>query len=249
MNFKRYIILVVMGLLSTVTMLAQSQGGSGGDDGGGDNDNSGIHEDPGRAAIIIHCTSQEKSENNSLAEALPLQALSHTYTGKQMEDTRKAIEDFRSYLDSVRHYIAIAADLYFMYLEVGETIKNIKELQDICSEHPDNAVAVSLSERRSHLYKEVASEGVLIISDIRKALFSKTKMTEYERYNILSSIRPKLQRINSRIRALIKYVRYTNFSIIWDEMVGRMRRFELANTGDCARAAMDRWIYTYQHVR
>ena len=235
--------MVIIAVLFSVSAFGQSSSDGGGGDSGGSN--SGLHIDPTRAAILEVCKEQETKELNSLQKALPLQATSHTVTGTQLEQTRKAIEDFRSYLDSTRHYIAIAADLYFMYMEVGETIKNVRELETLCNEHPDNAFAVALSQRKSHLYKEIASEGILIASDVRQALFSKTKMTEYERYNILSKIRPKLQRINKKIKALQKYIRYTNFTILWDELIEKTRRYQLANTGECARQAMGRWKYNY----
>ena len=65
-----------------------------------------------------------------------------------------------------------------------------------------------------------------LVGDIRTVLSKKKRMTEKERLQMLSNIRPKLKRLNIKLVRIEKMVRYYSFVQLWDELDARRHRFD-----------------------
>ena len=78
------------------------------------------------------------------------------------------------------------------------------------------------------------------MNDIRQVCMSDTKMTEKQRMEIVFAIRPKLKRINKKLKHLALAVKYTSFADVWAEIDegGRPRPTDKA---EIVQAAMRRW--------
>ena len=104
--------------------------------------------------------------------------------------------------------------------------KNVSDLNDVVSSHPANALAVAFHSRRNVVYRNIIINGVNIVMDIKTLCFENAKMTEKEKNEMLTNIRPKLRQMNRQLRAMNMAIRYTTFLDVWNEITDRARAYE-----------------------
>ena len=144
-------------------------------------------------------------------EAQGLMTAGHMYMKSEVEKTTSFQRDFNEYLDSLHNLISYAAEIYGIYYDVTKISKSLKELKDVVNERPTNSFAVAFSTHSNRLYSDIYETGIKIVNDIRDACFSKQKLTEAQRYKIISKVRPKLYQLNRQIKDLSFAIYYTSF--------------------------------------
>ena len=82
-------------------------------------------------------------------------------------------------------------------------------------QHAEGAFAVALTPRRNQIYRDLILGSVEIVNDIRQVCMNNTKMTEKQRMEIVFAIRPKLKRMNKKLKHLALAVKYTSFVDVW----------------------------------
>jgi tRNA A37 threonylcarbamoyladenosine modification protein TsaB len=99
-------------------------------------------------------------------------------------------------------------------------IRNLRNMADQIARSPANAVAVALSANRNKVYRQVILQTVEIVNDIRMVCLSDVKMTEKERTEIFFGVRPKLKEMNRTLQRLVRAVKYTSLTDVWNEISG-----------------------------
>lgn len=148
-------------------------------------------------AKIIESTS--KLLEKSIEAEIGMQALEttgHVWIRSEVETTTNFQRQFNDYLDTFHNMLSLAAEVYGIYYEITRTSKNLKSLSDVVAASPSNVLAVAFSARRGTVYRDLIKASIDIVMDVKK-LFDNSKMTEQERNNIVSGVRPKLHRISS----------------------------------------------------
>ena len=183
--------------------------------------------DPTLAAMIALYT--EKAEN------------------EEVDGTWQIQKEFNDYLDTFRGIIVYAAQIYGFYHEIDKMIGNMGKLNDQILKSPGNAVAVALSANRNKVYRQVILQSVEIVNDIRMVCLSDVKMTEKERTEVFFGVRPKLKEMNKTLQRLIKAVKYTSLTDVWNEITERQP--SKADVPDITEKAFQRWRSIGKTVR
>lgn len=163
-----------------------------------------------------------KAQDNILGVALG----QHIMTKEEVDKTTNLQKEFNEYLSNFDDILTIAAEIYAIYYEVDQAVKNLKELKSVTVSCPANTLAVALSRSKSHIYNDVIENGIQIANDVAKLLpISKdkdknTKMTELERIQCISDIRISLRNMNFRMRKMNRLIRYTTLMDSWYELKG-----------------------------
>ena len=133
-------------------------------------------------------------------------------------------------------------------------IKNLNNLKDQIARSPANAVAVALSANRNKVYRQVILQSVEIVNDIRMVwndirmvCLSDTKMTEKERTEVFFGVRPKLKEMNKTLQRLVRAVKYTSLTDVWNEISGNQP--DKADIEDISRESFQRWRTIGKTVR
>ena len=175
--------------------------------------------DPTRVAAIELASSQAKKTLESQVKAQGLMTTGHIWTKEEIEATTEFQREFNTYLDMFHDVISIAAEVYGIYYEVKQTSKNVKNIGEVLSNSPTNALAVAFSAKRSVVYRNIIRESLDIIMDIRKVTMEESKMTEREKLKVIGAIRPKLHKFNKHLQSLTLALRYTSFVDVWNELM------------------------------
>ncbi len=168
--------------------------------------------DPVLAGMIALYSEKAEKQLESQEKAMLLQTTGHIWTKEEVEATTDWQRQFNDYLDSFRSVISYAAQIYGFYHEIGKLTENMGSLTRQLTSHPDNALAVALTPRRSAIYRDLVLGSVDIVNDIRQVCLSDVKMTEKERMEIVFGIRPKLKAMNKLLVRLTLAVKYTTLS-------------------------------------
>ena len=158
----------------------------------------------------------------------------------QSKKTLNAQREFNEYLDQFNEVIQIAAEVYGIYHEVSQVAKNIKELNNIVSNTPANALAVAFSSKRNKIYTDLVMTSLDIAKDIHKVCFSGAKMTEKERIKIILGMRPKLKKTNYQLRRMAMFIKYTTFLDVWNDILDK-HYFKPANRQEIILRCQQRW--------
>lgn len=197
-NAYRYILICIMLIVASLRMSAQN--------------------DPTLAGMIMLYTEQAEKQLKAQEEMMMMQSTGHIWTKEQVEATTDLQKEFNTYLDSVRSIIVYAAEIYGFYHEISKLTDNMGDFTTQLKKNSTNAVAVALSAKRNQVYRELIIGSVEIVNDIRTICLSNNKMTEKERIEVVFGIRPKLQRMNKKLQALTRAVKYTTLGDIWIEI-------------------------------
>ena len=110
-----------------------------------------------------------------------------------------------------------------------------------------NSLAVALSANRNKVYREVILQSVEIVNDIRIVCLSDVKMTEKEHTEIVFGVRPKLKGMNKKLERLIRAVKYTTLTDVWNEVSGQQP--DKADVESISTEAFRRWKTMGKTVR
>ena len=142
----------------------------------------------------------------------------------------------------------MAAEVYGVYYEITRTSKNLKSLSEVVAASPSNVLAVAFSARRGTVYRDLIKASIDIVMDVKK-LFDNSKMTEQERNNIVSGVRPKLHRINLKLTQLTFAIRYTSFLDVWNEVLNRTYTIDPRKKTDIIEKCRREWKNNAKSVR
>ena len=126
-------------------------------------------------------------------------------------------------------------------------INNLSNLADQIAKSPANAVAVALSANRNKVYRQVILQSVEIVNDIRMVCLSDVKMTEKERTEVFFGVRPKLKEMNKTLQRLVRAVKYTSLTDVWNEISGNQP--DKADVEDISKESFQRWRTIGKTVR
>ena len=203
--------------------------------------------DPTLAAMIVLYTEKAESTLQSQEEAMLLESTGHVWIKEEVDATADIQKEFNDYLDTFHGIIAYAAQIYGFYHETEKMLKNLNNLKDQIARSPANAVAVALSANRNKVYRQVILQSVEIVNDIRMVCLSDTKMTEKERTEVFFGVRPKLKEMNKTLQRLVRAVKYTSLTDVWNEISGNQP--DKADIEDISRESFQRWRTIGKTVR
>ena len=182
--------------------------------------------DPVRAAMIDQYSKQAKKTLEAQNRAQALMTTGHLWMQTEIEQTTDFQREFSNYLDRFHDILGFAAEIYGIYYEITQISKNVSDLNDVVASHPANALAVAFHTRRNAVYRNIIINGVNIVMDIKTLCFDDSKMTEQEKNEMITNIRPKLRQMNKQLRALALAVKYTTFLDVWNEITDRASAYE-----------------------
>ena len=203
--------------------------------------------DPTLAAMIALYTEKAENTLKSQEEAMLLESTGHVWIKEEVDGTWQIQKEFNDYLDTFRGIIVYAAQIYGFYHEIDKMVGNMGKLNDQIAKSPENAVAVALSANRNKVYRQVILQSVEIVNDIRMVCLSDVKMTEKERTEVFFGVRPKLKEMNKTLQRLIKAVKYTSLTDVWNEITERQP--SKADVPDITDKAFQRWRSIGKTVR
>lgn len=182
--------------------------------------------DPIRAGLFVNYAKQAKQALKAQDAVMSMNLAGHIYLKEQVEATTNFQRQFNDYLTSFGDILSLAADIYGIYYEVDQAVKNIKELKSIASSSPANLLAVAFSEKKNNIYVDVIDHGIQFAADIRQLLpirkdrSKNTKMTEFERFKTIGNVRRSLRSMNYKIKRMNRIIRYTTLMDSWYELRG-----------------------------
>ena len=176
-----------------------------------------------------------------------LESTGHVWVKEEVDGTWQIQKEFNDYLDLFHGIVVYAAQIYGFYQEIDKMVGNLGKLSDQIAKSPGNAVAVALSANRNKVYREVILQSVEIVNDIRLVCLLDIKMTEKERTEIFFGVRPKLKEMNRKLQRLVRAVKYTSLSDVWNEINGRQP--SKAEVQDITDKAFQRWRTIGKTVR
>ena len=202
--------------------------------------------DPTLAAMIVPYTEKAESTLQSQEEAMLLESTGHVWVKEEVDATWHIQKEFND-LDTFHGIIVYAAQIYGFYHETEKMINNLGNLADQIAKSPANAVAVALSANRNKVYRQVILQSVEIVNDIRMVCLSDTKMTEKERTEVFFGVRPKLKEMNKTLQRLVRAVKYTSLTDVWNEISGNQP--DKADIEDISKESFQRWRTLGKTVR
>ena len=176
--------------------------------------------DPTLAAMILLYTEKAENSLRTEQEAMLLETSGHIWVKSEVDGVRKLDEEFNGYLDMFHGIIVYAAQIYGFYHEIDRLAENFGKLTERIAQSPGNALAVALSANRNKVYREVILQSVEIVNDIRIVCLSDVKMTEKERTEVFFGVRPKLKEMNKTLQRLVRAMKYTSLTDVWNEISG-----------------------------
>lgn len=203
--------------------------------------------DPTLAAMIVLYTEKAESTLQSQEEAMLLESTGHVWIKEEVDATADIQKEFNDYLDTFHGIIVYAAQIYGFYHETEKMINNLSNLADQIAKSPANAVAVALSANRNKVYRQVILQSVEIVNDIRMVCLSDVKMTEKERTEVFFGVRPKLKEMNKTLQRLVRAVKYTSLTDVWNEISGNQP--DKADIEDISKESFQRWRTIGKTVR
>lgn len=196
--------------------------------------------DVARAGAITALTPKIKKVLGVQIETQMEMAGGHLLVSEEVKATTNFQREFNEYLDDFKDVLSIAAQIYGVYYEVNNLVTNINNLSKAVADAPTNTLAVAFSANRNTYYVQLVETSIDLIEDIRKVCFG-PKMTEKEKNDILTSIRPRLKKVNLQTRMLERVIRYTSLADVWREITGRVFKPEIRTRVEIGKECMERW--------
>jgi len=197
--------------------------------------------DPVRAAMIDQYSRQAKKALEAQNKAQALMTTGHMWMQTEIEATTNFQREFNEYLDKFHDVLGFAAEIYGIYYEITQVSKNVADLNDVVASYPANALAVAFHTRRNTVYRNIIVNGVNIVMDIKTLCFDNAKMTEQEKNEMITAVRPKLREMNRQLRALGRAIRYTTFLDVWNEITDRAGSYGDIDKRDIIDRCMRDW--------
>ena len=140
---------------------------------------------------------------------------------EEVDATADIQKEFNDYLDTFHGIIVYAAQIYGFYHETEKMINNLSNLADQIAKSPANAVAVALSANRNKVYRQVILQSVEIVT--------------------------KLKEMNKTLQRLVRAVKYTSLTDVWNEISGNQP--DKADIEDISKESFQRWRTIGKTVR
>ena len=172
-----------------------------------------------RATMFLTYAQQAKVTLIAQDAALNLNLTGHKFLGEEVEKITDFQRQFNNYLNSFGDILSIAAEIYGIYYEVNQALKNIDRLKNTSISCPANLVAVALSERKNNIYVDVIENGIQIVP-LSKDKDKNAKMTEKEGIECIGKIRKSLRALNYKMRKMNRLFSYTTLLDSWYELKG-----------------------------
>ena len=191
---------------------------------------SNAQTDPVRAKLFTDYAKSEakaiKSQNKQLEQMIGL----HKLTSDEVKKITNYQKRYNEYLDSLKNFLTWAANIYTIFYEVDQTVKNLNELKSIVVTCPSNTMAVALSRSKNNIYNDVIDNGIQVALDVKRLLplsedgDRNSKMSEFERIECIERVRNDLRSMNYKIRKMCRLMRYTTLMDSWYEQKGTYRK-------------------------
>lgn len=206
----------------------------------------GPYNDGARSVAIIRCSKTAEGLYRRVVGEQGLIAVEYQLLDQNSDKMARYEKEFSDYLDEFHDVISYAAEIYGVYYEIKETITCLNSLNGTISKHgAGNMVAVVLSNNRSTVYRELMENSISVIADV-KQLFDGTKMTEKERNELISGIRPKIRLVNRTLKKMDALIRFTSLGHVWRELTGTV--YVAKSKKGIAEACVGRWKGNYKDV-
>lgn len=194
--------------------------------------------DPGLVALIEVYKDKEKKMYKAQEAVMLTETTNHIWLNSETKAIYDLQKEFNDYIDTFRGAIVYAAQIYGFYWEINNLVDNMTTISRQIGEAPANPFAVALSARRNNIYTDIIQTTSGIVNNVRHACIG-TKMTEKERIELIFDIRPRLQKLNTKLKRLSKMLKYTNMSDVWREIQGRTRN--RSDKSDIIRQSFADW--------
>ena len=161
---------------------------------------------------------------------------------------QQAKKAFNDYLNSFDDILTVAADIYGIYMEVDEAMKNVKVVKGIVVRQPANVLAVAFSQSKNNIYTDIIENGLKLAADIEQILPLKkdqdknAKMTQYERLKVMDNIRLNLRTLNRKLRILSRLIHYTTIMDSWYDLKGTGKEYQPRKMGSITKDCLRTWM-------
>jgi len=200
-----------------------------------------------RAGMFATYATQAKKALRAQDALLAGNLTGHKYLKGEVEATTNFQRQFNEYLNSFDDILTVAADMYGIYMEVDEALKNVKVVKDIAVRQPANVLAVAFSRSKNNIYTDIIENGLKLAADIEQIVPLKkdqdknAKMTQYERFKVMDNIRLNLRGLNRKLRTLSRLIHYTTIMDSWYDMKGTGREYRPRKMGSITSECLKTW--------
>lgn len=208
-----------------------------------------------RAGLFVAYTASAKKVLLAQDALLGTNLTGHKYLKEQVEVTTNFQREFDKYLTNFTDVLNVAADIYGIFIEVDDAIKNVKVVKDIVVRQPGNVLAVALSKSKNNIYTDLIENGLQIAADIEHLLPLKkdkeknAKMTQYERFKVLGNVRANLQKLNKKLRTLGRLINYTRIMDSWYDLKGTGKVYQPRRMSEVTNDCLKSWIRRANKVK
>lgn len=229
-SIRRAAISVILGFSLSISLFAQN---------GPDGVRAGMF-----ATYAKQATKALKAQDVLLAGNLT----GHKYLKEEVAATTNFQRQFNDYLNSFDDILTVAADIYGIYMEVDEAMKNVKVVKGIIVRQPANVLAVALSQSKNNIYTDIIENGLKLAADIEQILPLKkdqdknAKMTQYERLKVMDNIRLNLRTLNRKLRNLSRLIHYTTIMDSWYDLKGTGKEYQPRKMGSITKDCLKTWM-------
>lgn len=204
--------------------------------------------DPIRAGLFVTYAQQAKKALATQDALLGVNLTGHKYLKDEVDKITNFQRQFNNYLNSFDDILNVAADIYGIYTEVDEAMKNMKAVKNIVVRQPANVLAVAFSKSKNNIYTDLIENGMKLAVDIEQILPLKkdpeknAKMTQYERFKVIDNIRMNLRALNKKLRTLNRLIRYTTIMDSWYDLKGTGKEYRPRKMGIITKDCLKSWM-------
>jgi len=208
-----------------------------------------------RAAMFATYAKQAKKALKAQDVLLGGNLTGHKYLKDEVEATTNFQRQFNDYLNSFDDILTVAADIYGIYMEVDEAMRNLKVVKEIVVRQPANVLAVAFSRSKNNIYTDVIENGLKLAADIEQILPLKkdqdrnAKITQYERLKVMDNIRLNLRTLNRKLRTLSRLIHYTTIMDSWYDLKGTGREYQPRKMGSITKDCLKTWMKHAKSVK
>lgn len=201
-----------------------------------------------RAAMFATYAKQTKKALKAQDVLLGGNLTGHKYLKDEVEATTNFQRQFNDYLNSFDDILTVAADIYGIYMEVDEAMRNLKVVKEIVVRQPANVLAVAFSRSKNNIYTDVIENGLKLAADIEQILPLKkdqdrnAKITQYERLKVMDNIRLNLRTLNRKLRTLSRLIHYTTIMDSWYDLKGTGKEYQPRKMGSITKNCLKTWM-------
>ena len=186
-----------------------------------------------RAAMFATYAKQAKKALKAQDVLLGGNLTGHKYLKDEVEATTNFQRQFNDYLNSFDDILTVAADIYGIYMEVDEAMRNLKVVKEIVVRQPANVLAVAFSRSKNNIYTDVIENGLKLAADIEQIL---------PRLKVMDNIRLNLRTLNRKLRTLSRLIHYTTIMDSWYDLKGTGKEYQPRKMGSITKNCLKTWM-------